>query len=286
MRARMTRGPVRRPRRWSTPAAPAATARGRSTSRRSRRSSSPARASPSPSTATARSRRGRGAHDVHRGAGRWTRRTPPELSVRCLREAKLAFFSRPRTTPRRSTSVGPRKEVGFRTLFNLLGPLTNPAGVRVHVNGIFARERCELLAQAHGALGSRARAGGPRRRRAGRVRACGRDVRRRAERRQGAHVRGHARRLRPGRERSGRAGGRRRRPTTRASRWRSWAASGPEAARNAVVMTAAAALYTSGAAPDLKTGRRRAPPRCWRAAARWACWRRCAGSPRARRPPS
>jgi anthranilate phosphoribosyltransferase len=45
--------------------------------------------------------------------------------------------------------------VGFRTLFNLLGPLTNPAGVRLHVNGIFSRERCELLAKAHLALGSR-----------------------------------------------------------------------------------------------------------------------------------
>jgi anthranilate phosphoribosyltransferase len=51
--------------------------------------------------------------------------------------------------------AGPRREVGFRTLFNLLGPLTNPAGARYHVNGVFARERCEFLARAHGQLGSR-----------------------------------------------------------------------------------------------------------------------------------
>jgi anthranilate phosphoribosyltransferase len=45
--------------------------------------------------------------------------------------------------------------VGFRTLFNLLGPITNPASARYHVNGVFARERCEFLARAHGQLGSR-----------------------------------------------------------------------------------------------------------------------------------
>ena len=47
-----------------------------------------------------------------------------------------------------------RREVGFRTLFNLLGPMTNPAGARYHVNGVFARERCEFLARAHGRMGS------------------------------------------------------------------------------------------------------------------------------------
>src|SRR5204863_6708766 len=51
-------------------------------------------------------------------------------------------------------AVGPRREIGFRTIFNLLGPLTNPAGARFHVNGVFAGERCELLARAHGLLGS------------------------------------------------------------------------------------------------------------------------------------
>ena len=44
--------------------------------------------------------------------------------------------------------AGPRREVGFRTMFNLLGPLTNPAGARYHVNGVFAQERCEFLARA------------------------------------------------------------------------------------------------------------------------------------------
>ena len=50
--------------------------------------------------------------------------------------------------------AGPRREVGFRTMFNLLGPLTNPAGARFHLNGVFAAARCEFLARAHQALGS------------------------------------------------------------------------------------------------------------------------------------
>jgi len=51
--------------------------------------------------------------------------------------------------------AGPRREVGFRTLFNLLGPMTNPASTRYHVNGVFARERCEFLARAHLQMGAR-----------------------------------------------------------------------------------------------------------------------------------
>ena len=95
-----------------------------------------------------------GAHDVIEALGLHPA-TPPELSVRCLEEAKLAFLFAPAHHAATKHAVGPRKEVGFRTIFNLLGPLTNPAGVRVHVNGIFARDRCELLAKAHGVLGSR-----------------------------------------------------------------------------------------------------------------------------------
>jgi anthranilate phosphoribosyltransferase len=95
-----------------------------------------------------------GAHDVIEELG-LDPAPKPEVSVRCLREARLAFLFAPAHHAATKHAVGPRKEVGFRTLFNLLGPLTNPAGVRLHVNGIFSRERCELLAKAHLALGSR-----------------------------------------------------------------------------------------------------------------------------------
>ena len=43
----------------------------------------------------------------------------------------------------------------MRTVFNLLGPLTNPAGAPFAVNGVFARERCELMARAHLELGTK-----------------------------------------------------------------------------------------------------------------------------------
>jgi anthranilate phosphoribosyltransferase len=79
----------------------------------------------------------------------------PEQAARCLREAKLAFVFAPAHHAATRHVAGPRKEIGVRTLFNLLGPLTNPCGARLHVNGIFDRERCQLLARAHGLLGSR-----------------------------------------------------------------------------------------------------------------------------------
>jgi len=197
-----------------------------------------------------------GAHDVIEALGLHPA-TPPELSVRCLEEAKLAFLFAPAHHAATKHAVGPRKEVGFRTIFNLLGPLTNPAGVRVHVNGIFARDRCELLAKAHGALGSRRAlvihgAGG-----LDEFAPSGATFV--AELADGK-VKTYE--VRPGdfgladSDPAGLAGG------TPADNARIalevLAGKGPPAARSAVVMTAAAALYASGAAPDLKTAAGRA----------------------------
>jgi anthranilate phosphoribosyltransferase len=197
-----------------------------------------------------------GAHDVIEALGLHPA-TPPELSLRCLQEAKLAFLFAPAHHAATKHVVGPRKEVGFRTLFNLLGPLTNPAGVRVHVNGIFAKDRCELLARAHGALGARRAlvihgAGG-----LDEFAPAGATFV--AELTDGKVTTYEVSPSDFGLKESdpaGLAGG------TPADNARIalevLGGKGPDAARNAVLMTAAAALYTTGAAADLKTAAGRA----------------------------
>ena len=94
-----------------------------------------------------------GSHDVLEALG-LNAAPSPDLAARSLREAKLAFLFAPAHHGATKHVGGPRRELGVRTIFNLLGPLTNPAGVRHHVNGVFARDRCELLAHAHSVLGS------------------------------------------------------------------------------------------------------------------------------------
>jgi anthranilate phosphoribosyltransferase len=95
-----------------------------------------------------------GSHDVLEALG--VDPAPgPALARRCLTEIGLCFMFAPVYHAATKNVAGPRREVGFRTLFNLLGPMTNPAGARYHVNGVFARERCEFLARAHGQMGSR-----------------------------------------------------------------------------------------------------------------------------------
>jgi len=94
-----------------------------------------------------------GSHDVLEALG--VDPAPgPELAQRCLADIGLCFMFAPVYHAATKNVAGPRREVGFRTLFNLLGPMTNPASTRYHVNGVFARERCEFLARAHGQLGS------------------------------------------------------------------------------------------------------------------------------------
>ena len=157
---------------------------------------------------------------MHRGAGAGPGAAARAVG-RCLREAKLGFLFAPAHHAATKHAVGPRKELGIRTIFNLLGPLTNPAGVRVHVNGVFARERCELLAQAHGALGSRRAlvvhgAGG-----LDEFAPAGATFVAELDDGEVTHLRGQPGGLRPGRERSGRAGGR------HAGRQRAHRAGGP-----------------------------------------------------------
>src|SRR6188472_1901065 len=83
-----------------------------------------------------------GSHDVIEALG-IDPAPGPELATKCLHETRICFLFAPAYHAATKHAVGPRRELGFRTFFNLLGPLTNPAEARHHVNGVFTAERCE-----------------------------------------------------------------------------------------------------------------------------------------------
>ena len=79
----------------------------------------------------------------------------PELAVACLRETGFMFLFAPLYHPAMK-AVGPlRRALGFRTIFNLCGPLTNPAGARAQVIGVLAPSRVLLVGRTLVALGAR-----------------------------------------------------------------------------------------------------------------------------------
>jgi anthranilate phosphoribosyltransferase len=79
----------------------------------------------------------------------------PEQVAACLEEVGMGFLFAQRFHPAMRHVAGPRREIGVRTIFNLLGPLTNPAGASVQLLGVYAREWVDPLAHALGRLGSR-----------------------------------------------------------------------------------------------------------------------------------
>jgi len=80
----------------------------------------------------------------------------PEQVGRCIREAGIGFMFAPAHHPAMK-NVGPtRVELATRTIFNLLGPLSNPAGVKRQMVGVFSRQWVEPLAQVLKNLGSEA----------------------------------------------------------------------------------------------------------------------------------
>ncbi len=72
----------------------------------------------------------------------------------CLDEAGIGFLFAQALHGAMKHAIGPRRELGTRTVFNILGPLTNPAGATRHLMGVFAPELTELQARVLGALGS------------------------------------------------------------------------------------------------------------------------------------
>lgn len=79
----------------------------------------------------------------------------PDLIARAVEEAGVGFLWAPMHHPAMKAWAPARGELGVRTLFNLLGPICNPASVRYHVLGVFSPEWQQPLAEALRALGSK-----------------------------------------------------------------------------------------------------------------------------------
>jgi anthranilate phosphoribosyltransferase len=79
---------------------------------------------------------------------------PPEKVETCLFETGFGFLFAPLFHPAMKFAIGPRREMGIRTIFNILGPITNPAGAKRQILGVFANKLTETLAMVLGNLGA------------------------------------------------------------------------------------------------------------------------------------
>ena len=95
-----------------------------------------------------------GSADVLEAAGVRLDLTPEQVAY-CIEEVGLGFMFAPAHHGAMKHAIGPRRELGVRTVFNILGPLTNPAGAPNQVLGVFSDELLEPLAQVLQNLGSR-----------------------------------------------------------------------------------------------------------------------------------
>lgn len=78
----------------------------------------------------------------------------PEKVEKCLSETNFGFLFAPLFHPAMKFAIGPRREIGIRTIFNILGPLTNPAGAKRQILGVFADKLTGPLATVLGNLGA------------------------------------------------------------------------------------------------------------------------------------
>jgi len=95
-----------------------------------------------------------GSADVLEAAGVSLDLTPEQVA-RCVSEIGVGFLFAPKFHAAMKHAIGPRREMGVRTVFNLLGPLTNPAGAPNQVIGVFAVQWVEPLAEVLQKLGSK-----------------------------------------------------------------------------------------------------------------------------------
>jgi anthranilate phosphoribosyltransferase len=79
-----------------------------------------------------------------------------EQVAHAIEQIGIGFMFAPKFHPAMKHAIGPRKEIGQRTIFNILGPLTNPAGANIQLTGVFDPRLTEPLAHVLNELGSKA----------------------------------------------------------------------------------------------------------------------------------
>jgi len=94
-----------------------------------------------------------GSADVLEALGVKLDLTPEQMSA-CVQQVGIGFMFAPMYHGSMKHAIAPRKELGVRTIFNLLGPLTNPAGAKRQVLGVFSDEWLEPIAEVLRALSS------------------------------------------------------------------------------------------------------------------------------------
>lgn len=94
-----------------------------------------------------------GSADLLEAAGVYLNLTPEQVA-RCVESVGVGFMFAPAHHGAMKHAIGPRRELGLRTIFNMLGPMTNPAGVKHQVLGVFSQALCRPLAEVLQRLGS------------------------------------------------------------------------------------------------------------------------------------
>ena len=78
---------------------------------------------------------------------------PADRVAACVRQVGIGFLFAPMLHGAMKYAIGPRREIGIRTVFNILGPMTNPAGANVQLTGVFDKELTRVMAQVLARLG-------------------------------------------------------------------------------------------------------------------------------------
>jgi anthranilate phosphoribosyltransferase len=94
-----------------------------------------------------------GAADLLEAAGVNLNLTPDQVAL-CVQELGVGFMFAPAHHSAMKHAIGPRRELGLRTIFNILGPMTNPAGVTRQLIGVYDQALCKPMAEVLGRLGA------------------------------------------------------------------------------------------------------------------------------------